>query len=149
MQQKTYDDEQRSAFVELASQIGIGRAIRELGYPTYPTAQAWCRARGVNPNVDTAFAQIKDWHTFYQLEDMLIVIDEGISVVQNMLLSVDSADDAKKLAEAIQKLMNTRQMLEGKATNITEKRETQQDSEFEHALKEFYAATDDTQRVNE
>jgi hypothetical protein len=123
---KTYDDKQRADFVELAQQIGIGRAIRELGYPSYPTAQSWVRAAGVEPNVDTAYAQIKQWHTFYQVEDLLIVIDEGISVAQDMLMKAETADDLKKLAETIQKLANTRLLLEGKSTNITEKRETTQ-----------------------
>lgn len=135
---REYDDKQRTEFVELAAQIGIGRAIRELGYPTYPTAQSWMRARGVEPNRDNAYAQIKAWHTFYQVEDLLIVIDEGISVVQDMLVRADTPDDAKKLAEAMQKLANTRLLLEGKSTSITEKRETTlEDNEFAKALREL------------
>ena len=138
---KTYDDKQRADFVELAQQIGIGRAIRELGYPTYPTAQGWCRAAGVVPNKDTAYAQMKEWHTFYQVEDMLIVIDEGISVARDMMLTAQTPDDMKKLSEAIQKLSNTRLLLEGKSTSITEKREvSSEESEFEKALREFQAS---------
>ena len=138
---KTYDDKQRAAFVELAQQIGIGRAIRELGYPTYPTAQGWCRAAGVVPIKDSAYAQMKEWHTFYQVEDMLIVIDEGISVARDMMLTAQSPDDMKKLSEAIQKLSNTRLLLEGKSTSITEKREvSSEESEFEKALREFQAS---------
>lgn len=152
MEQRTYDDTQRSEFVELASQIGIGRAIRELGYPnSYATGQAWCKARGVNPNRDTAYAQLKEWHTLYQVEDLLLVGDEIISVIQSMLINPDlSADEVKKLTEAYQKATNTRLLLEGKSTSITEHRETTEESEFEKALHEFYAQTDvDTQRVSE
>jgi hypothetical protein len=155
MNQKTYDDEQRALFVELAQQIGIGRAIRELGYPTYPTAQAWVRAAGVEPNVDTAYAQIKQWHTFYQVEDMLIVIDEGISVAQDMLMKVETADDMKKLSEAIQKLANTRLLLEGKSTSISEKREVSSSDLEIQALIEQQRALEEagtslnTLRVNE
>lgn len=133
-----YDDTQRAVFIELAQNIGIGRAIRELQYPSYPTAQAWMRAAGVEPNVDTAYAQMKQWHTYYQVEDMLIVIDEGISAVQDLLMKVNTADDAKKLSESLQKLVNTRLLLEGKSTSITEKREVSaEDTEFEQALREF------------
>lgn len=140
MNQRTYDLQQRAEFVELAQNIGIGRAIRELGFPSYPTAQSWMRAAGVEPNTDNAYAQMKQWHTFYQVEDMLIVIDEGISVAQDMLLRAETADDVKKLSEAIQKLANTRMLLEGKATNITEKRETtQQDMEIAELLREARA----------
>lgn len=139
---KQYDDQQRAEFVELAAQIGIGRSIRELGYPTYPTAQAWMRAAGVEPNVDSAYAQMKQWHTYYQVEDLLLVVDEGISVVQDMLVKAETADDAKKLAESLQKLANTRLLLEGKSTSITEKRErTSEDREFEQALREFNASS--------
>lgn len=144
----SYDDTQRAEFIELAQQIGIGRAIRELQYPSYPTAQAWMRAAGVTPNVDDAYAQIKAWHTFYQVEDMLLVIDEGISAVQDLLMRVDNADDAKKLSEAMQKLVNTRLLLEGKSTSITEKREVSaEDSEFEKALREFNASVDKTDKA--
>jgi len=141
---KTYDDHQRAVFIELAQQIGIGRTIRELGYPTYPTAQSWMRAAGVSPNKDSAYAQMKEWHTFYQVEDLLMVIDEGISVVQEMLVKAETPDDAKKLSEAMQKLANTRLLLEGKSTSISEKREvTKEDSEFEQALREFRAQSED------
>lgn len=135
----TYDDTQRATFVELAQQIGIGRAIRELGYPSYPTAQSWCRAAGVEPNTDQAYAQMKEWHTYYQVEDLLIVIDEGISTAQQMLAKAETPDDLKRLAESIQKLTNTRLLLEGKATSIKENRDTSEDSEFNKALREFYA----------
>lgn len=138
----TYDDTQRAAFVELAQQIGIGRAIRELKYPSYPTAQSWCRAAGVEPNTDQAYAQLKAYHTFYQVEDLLIVIDEGISVAQTMLANAETPDDLKRLAESIQKLTNTRLLLEGKATSIKENRDTSEDSEFNKALKDFYAQED-------
>lgn len=135
---REYDDQQRADFVELAASIGIGRAIRELGYPTYPTAQSWCRARGVTPNKDSAYSQMKDWHTLYQVEDILIVIDEGISAAQDMIATVQTPDELKKLAEAVQKLGNTRLLLEGKSTSITEKREvTAEDSEFAKALREL------------
>jgi hypothetical protein len=137
---KTYTDEQKATFTELAQQIGIGRAIRELGYPTYAAAQGWCRARGVVPNKDNAFAQMKEWHTFYQVEDLLLVIDEGISVAQTMLSNAETPDDLKRLSESIQKLANTRLLLEGKATSIKETRDVAEDSEFNKALKEFYAS---------
>src|SRR5688572_10043064 len=122
---KEYDDKQRAEFVELAEQIGIGRAIRELGYPSYPTAQSWCRARGVTPNKDSAYAQMKEWHTLYQVEDLLIVGDEMVSIIQEKMMNPElTPDEVKKLAESYQKVVNTRLLLEGKSTSITEKRET-------------------------
>jgi predicted RND superfamily exporter protein len=100
------------------------------------------RAAGVEPRVDTAYAQMKEWHTFYQVEDLLIVIDEGISAAQELITRCDNADDLKKLSESVQKLANTRLLLEGKSTQITEKREvSKEDSEFEQALREFQSRT--------
>lgn len=140
-----YDDQQRAEFIELAQQIGIGRAIRELGYPTFPTGQAWMKAAGVSPNVDTAYQSMKQWHTFYQVEDLLVVIDEGIAAAQDLIAKADNADDLKKLSESVQKLTNTRLLLEGKSTSITEKRErTSEDSEFEQALREFNKSVEDS-----
>lgn len=132
-----YDDKQRAEFIELAQNIGIGRSIRELGYPSFPTAQAWMRAAGVEPNRDTAMQAVKAWHTFYQVEDLLVVIDEGISVAQDMLATASTPDDVKRLSESLQKLVNTRLTLEGKSTSIIEKREmTQQDLEIAELLRE-------------
>ena len=135
---KRYDDQQRAEFIELAQQIGIGRAIRELGYPTYPTAQAWIQAAGVEPNIDSAYQAMKHWDKFYQAEELLVIVDEGINVVRGMLATAETADDAKKLSEALQKLTNTRLLLEGKSTSITENRAVaSEDSELAQALREF------------
>ena len=141
---KSYTDEQKADFCSLAQEIGIGRAIRELGYPSYPAAAAWMKARGIEPNVDTAMQQMKQWHTFYQVEDMLMAIDNGMSVVEELYATVQTADEAKKLAEALQKLANTRLLLEGKSTSISEKRETtQQDLEIAELIRQEKAKQKD------
>jgi hypothetical protein len=133
---KDYDDEQRSTFCEMATEIGIGRSIRELGYPTYPTAIGWMKARGVVPNIDKVMQQAKIWHQFYQVEDLLEQVDTALAVVQELVMTCTNADDAKKLSEAMQKLVNTRLLLEGKSTSINEKRETtQQDLEIQELLR--------------
>ena len=133
---KQYTDEQQADFCEMATEIGIGRSIRELKYPTYPTAVGWLKKRGAVPNIDKVMQQAKIWHQFYQVEDLLEQVDTALAVVQELVMTCDSADDAKKLSEAMQKLVNTRLLLEGKSTNITEKRETtQQDLEIQELLR--------------
>lgn len=128
---KTYTDEQKAEFCDLAREIGIGRAIRELKYPTYPAAVSWLRARGVEPNVDRTMQAIKQYHTRYTIEDILIQFDMAISVAEEMLVKAETPDDLKRIAEALSKIVQTRQLLEGKATAINEKREiTQQDLEI-------------------
>ena len=102
------------------------------------------KARGIEPNVDTAMQQMKQWHTFYQVEDMLMAIDNGMSVVEELYATVQTADEAKKLAEALQKLANTRLLLEGKSTSISEKRETtQQDLEIAELIRQEKAKQKD------
>lgn len=133
---KQYTDEQQATFCEMAVEIGIGRTIRELGYPTYPTAVGWMKKRGVVPNIDKVMQQAKIWHQFYVVEDLLEQVDTALAVVQELVMTCSNADDAKKLAEAMQKLVNTRLLLEGKSTSINEKRETtQQDLEIAELLR--------------
>ena len=136
MASKTYSDEQQAEFCSLAQEIGIGRAIRELGYPSYPAAVKWMKARGIKPNVDQIMQEAKKWHVFYQTEDMLIMIDNGMAVIEELFSVASDADEVKKLAESIQKLVNARLILEGKANSISEKREvTQQDLEIAELLR--------------
>lgn len=119
---KSYTEKQQSEFVELAQTLGIGPARRELGYPSYPTAIKWCQQRGVTPNVDTLMQSIKQYHTFYQDRDALLVCEQALARVQEKLTSDHlDADELKKVSEALQKTVNTWLLLQGKANNITEK----------------------------
>jgi hypothetical protein len=125
MTYKEYTEEQKAEFCTLAQEIGIGRAIRELSFPdSYSTAVRWMTQRGVKPNIDKMMQNVKIWHTFYAVDDLLEQIDTAMAITQDILLKAETADDAKKIAEALQKLVNTRLLLEGKATSINEKRET-------------------------
>ena len=129
--QPTYTDQEKADFCELAKEIGIGRAIRELGYPTYPTAMAWMSARGIEPNTDKVMARVKSFHTFYNTEDLIVTFDNAVSLADELIAKAESGDDFKKIADALYKVVQARHLLEGKATAISEKRETtQQDLEI-------------------
>lgn len=131
-----YTEKQKSEFCELAAEIGIGKTIRELGYPSYPSAIMWLKGRGVVPNVDHVMQQAKLWHTFYTVEDLLEIVDSSLSTVQELMADCTDADGAKKLADSVRVLVNTRLLLEGKSTSINEKRETtQQDLEIAELLR--------------
>lgn len=119
----TYTDEDRAVFCELAQEIGIGRAIRELGYPTYASGAAWMSQRGVEPNVDKTMALMKSFHTYYQIEDMLLAIDNAMAVAEEMLMKAETPEDLKRIADSLKSIVTTRQLIEGKATAIQEKRE--------------------------
>ena len=136
MAHRDYSDQQQAEFCALAQEIGVGRAIRELGYPTHPTAYSWMSKRGIEPKHSHIMDNALKFHRFYKTEDLLKTVDEGIAVIEEMYSKIKTADEAKKLAEAIQKLMNTRLLLEGKANTISEKREvTQADLEIAELLR--------------
>lgn len=118
---KTYTEDQKTRLVELAQEVGIGRAIRELGYPSYPAALDWCKQRGVQPNVDQLMANMKKYHTFYEDTDARIIAEQALGRVQDKLMESDlDADELKKVTEALQKATNTWLLLQGKANSITE-----------------------------
>lgn len=119
-----YNDVQRAEFLEVASEVGITRAIRRLGYPAgWTTAKRWVDAAGIEIPIDEIKAQSKSHHDWYQTEDMLIVAQEGISRVHEELQKTDlSPDEHKKMSEAFQKYANTWLLLQGKANNINETR---------------------------
>lgn len=133
---KRYSDQEQAEFCELAQYVGIGAAIRELGYPTYPAAMLWMEKRGIEPKQIDLMAKARQFHKYYQAEDLLKTVDEAMSVVTGLYAKVETADDAKKLADAVSRLVNARLLLEGKANSITEKREvTQQDLELAEMLR--------------
>lgn len=118
---KDYTEDQKTKFVELAQEIGIGRAISELGYPSWPTGSKWCEQRGVKPTVDTLMQEVKKFHTFYETTDALLIAEEGFAEVQKKLLEGNlNPEELKKVSEAYQKFANTWLALQGKATSITE-----------------------------
>lgn len=120
-----YSDEDIAAFLEVAAELGITRAKRQLGYPAaWNTAKRWVDAAGISVPLDSIKAQSAAHWDWYKAEDMLIVIKEGMLRAVESLQDQSnlSADDQKKLAEAVQKYVNTALLLEGKATSISESR---------------------------
>lgn len=118
-----YTEEEQEAFLNLAQEVGIGRALRELGYPkSYSTALNWAKNRGVSVNVDPVMQHVKQFDDLYKTEHMLAVIKEGVLRIYEHLTETEalSADEQKKLAEAHQKYTNSFLVLQGKANDIKE-----------------------------
>src|SRR5574338_515466 len=98
-----YSDEEIATFLELAQDVGIGRAIRVA--------------------VDDLKARSKAYHDWYETEEALLVAQTGMARVHEALMEQDlNADEQKKLAEAYQKYANTWLTLQGKANSISESR---------------------------
>ena len=117
-----YTDEQRAAFLELASEIGITRAMRQLGYPlSWNAGNKWCEAAGIKPALDEIKQQAALAHDWYKTEDLLLVAQQGVRRVYEDLQRTDlTPDEHKKMSEAFQKYANTWRLLQDKATSITE-----------------------------
>lgn len=145
----TYTEEQKTEFCEMAQYAGIGATIRELGYPTYTAAAYWMEQRGVKAKKVDIMAKAREFHAYYHVEDMLKVVDEAMNVVTELYSKCETADDANKLANAVSKLVTSRQLLEGKANSIVEKREvTQSDLEIIDLLNEQKMQNDAIEKQN-
>jgi|SRR6188474_3377442 len=117
-----YSDLLIDEFLALAQEIGIGRAMKELGYPKgYQTAQNWAKNRGVNVNIDPVMQRAKQFDILYKEDDMLRLAQEGLSAwFEHVSKHRDSMtpDDMKKMAESFQKYTNSWLLLQGKANDI-------------------------------
>jgi len=119
---KRYSDEEIANFLDVATDIGIGRAIRELGYPaSWMTAKRWADLRGIEVEVNAMKAKAKSYDLWYNDRDVLLGAEAGMARVMESLEEDDlTADDKKKLAESYQKFANVWLTVQGKANNITE-----------------------------
>lgn len=136
-----YSEEEQSKFVELAQEIGLTPAMRELGYPkSWATASKWAEQRGVEITVDTLKQHAKEFDIYYNAKDKLLVCQEGLRRIYEDLINETfiSADDKKKLADATKRFVETMQLVEGKATEIKQDNSAN-DNVFSELLKEFEA----------
>lgn len=128
-----YSDEDINNFLDLAQEVGITRAKRELGYPnSWSTAQRWAQVRGVTVAVDEVMAKAAGTREWYKTEEVITIAQEGFNRVYDELVNNPNLtpDDQKKLAEALMKHYNVWANAQGKATAISETRTT--DSMDEH-----------------
>jgi hypothetical protein len=120
-----FTEEQISEYILNAQEMGIGPAIRYLGYPkSYHTAKKWFEQRNVElPTLDTLAKMAGDLKVFYSDKEKIIaaqaILDRSIeSLYQDNLTS----DDINKLSTAIHKAIQTINLIEGKSTIINEQR---------------------------
>jgi len=111
----TYTDEQITEFIEIAGEMGIGPAMRQLGYPkSYHTAKKFFVQRNIDtPTANSLAVMAKQLDIFYTDREKILaaqaVIDRSVEALyEDNLVS----DDISKLSNAI----------EGKSTNINENR---------------------------
>jgi hypothetical protein len=120
-----FTEEQISEFIEMAAEMGIGPAMRSLGYPkSYHTAKKWHVQRNVQmPTANSLAVMAKELDIFYTDKEKILaaqaVIDRSVEALyQDDLIS----DDIAKLSNALHKAIQTINLIEGKSTNINENR---------------------------
>jgi len=120
-----FNEEQISEFIETANEMGIGPAMRYLGYPkSYHTAKKFYVQRNLDmPTANTLAVMSKQLDVFYRDNEKILaaqaVIDRSVEkLYEDDLL----ADDINKLSNAIHKAIQTINLIEGKSTNINENR---------------------------
>ena len=121
----TFTEEQVSEFIEMANEMGIGPAMRTLGYPkSYHTAKRFYAQRNIDmPTANSLAVMAKDLAIFYNDKEKVLaaqaVLDRSIEKLYEEDLL---AEDINKLSTAIHKAIQTINLIEGKSTNINENR---------------------------
>jgi hypothetical protein len=120
-----FTEEQVAEFIETANEMGIGPAMRYLGYPkSYHTAKKFYVQRNLDmPTSNTLAFMSKQLDIFYTDKEKVLaaqaVIDRSVEkLYEDDLLS----EDINKLSTAIHKAIQTINLIEGKSTNINENR---------------------------
>lgn len=139
-----YSETQITEWIALAQEVGITRAKRELGYPkAWITGKKWAEARGITLEVDDIKAKAAGAREFYKQEEKLVIGEEELSRI-HLALQDDAlnADDLKKLADAYKRTIEAMNLVEGKATNISEQNTTDAfDSAYQRLVKEEQGQT--------
>jgi hypothetical protein len=120
-----YTEEMVTEFIDMANEMGIGPAMRTLGYPkSYHTAKKFYVQRNIDmPTANTLAVMAKQLDIFYTDKEKVLaaqaVLDRSIEkLYEDDLL----AEDINKLSNAIHKAIQTINLIEGKSTNINENR---------------------------
>ena len=120
-----FTEEQVSEFIECANEMGIGPAMRYLGYPkSYHTAKKFYVQRNIDmPTANTLAVMAKQLDIFYNDKEKVLaaqaVIDRTVEALYEDTLA---SDDIAKLSNALHKAIQTINLIEGKSTNINENR---------------------------
>lgn len=121
----TFNEEQVTEFIELAQEMGIGPAMRQLGYPkSYHTAKKFFVQRNIDmPTANTLAVISKQLDIFYSDRDKIVAAQAVIDRTVEKLYEDDLLpEDINKLSNALHKAIQTINLIEGKSTNINENR---------------------------
>jgi hypothetical protein len=121
----TYTEEMVTEFIDMANEMGIGPAMRTLGYPkSYHTAKKFYVQRNIDmPTANTLAVISKQLDIFYTDREKIVAAQAVIDRTVEKLYEEDLlAEDINKLSNALHKAIQTINLIEGKSTNINENR---------------------------
>ncbi|MZE50121.1 hypothetical protein GTY86_02065 [Streptomyces sp. SID5770] len=150
MNQRKYTEKEKLAYLDKASEIGHSRARRELGYPnSWSTANSWAKEFNVTIALSELKAKSAAFNQWYRDEELLIamqdVIDRGMEYINDK--DDLSPDEYKKTVEGIKRAIETKNLIEGKATSRAGTESAQSSDEvFKNLLSAFEG---DEQKVSE
>lgn len=132
-----YTDEQINEFLDLAQEVGITKAKRELGYPgSWDTANRWAKARDITVATDEVKQRSAAMREWYKDEELITIAQEGMNRVYEELVNNRSlnADEQKKLASAFSTYARDFLTIQGRSTSITE---TRSSDEFDARIQDM------------
>ncbi|MFF1554996.1 hypothetical protein ACFVX3_28655 [Rhodococcus erythropolis] len=129
-----YEEDERRAYAELAGDIGIRPAMRELGYPSsWATADKWCKEFGIVVELDELKAKASAFNMFYHDTEQTIAYQDLIADARAKQLDpATSPSDLERLAKTIKMAIDGIRLIQGKATTV---RASNEDTTEVEALK--------------
>lgn len=126
-----YTQQQRDEFLELAQQVGPGKARAELGYPSENTATRWWDAAGLERSVDPLRSYARQVQAHYGATEQLALIDANMRAIYARLttelyvtlpgsdvphLQPLTGNELNQLASATSKLVVAARLIRGETT---------------------------------
>lgn len=131
----SYSDDQKKEFIDLAADIGINRARRELGYPSnWIVGKKWLDDAGVVIPLDELKQRGSQYNQFYSDSELLLALQDSIERAMELMADPKlSPVELEKLTTAIKKASDSIREIQGK----TAKNESSTDKNIEELLNKF------------
>jgi hypothetical protein len=120
-----FEEDQKLEFIAQAQEMGIGPAMRMLGYPgSYHTAKKWFNEKNIElPTLDSLSQMARQIGIFYSDKEKILAAQAVLDrCVESLMEDNLDADQLNKLSNAVHKSIQTINLIEGKSTAISETR---------------------------
>lgn len=125
---RVYSEEDKNMFIEVAREQGVSKAIKELQYPSWPTALRWVKdIDGIPKSITAALASLNN--VTYTQEERLSLLNNLMDDASNrMLTETLDVKEYKMMVESIKILNETYNLVLGKAQQISQKNDAMDES---------------------